>query len=930
MKNFLPFTLLLMFALCPGASFSQSQKGEVKGVLTDAETNEALPYATVAVYTAHDTAMVTFRMSDEKGVFRVPGLPVGQGLRAVITMMSFQVYRKEFMLSAEQPALDLGEVKLEPSSELLNEVLIVAETPPVLVRNDTLEFNAASFKTLPTALVEDLLKKLPGVSVDAAGNISVNGKAVHKILVDGKEFFGSDPKIASRNLPADVIEKVQVMNDPEVVRRDPHLPESEIPQVVNLTFKKGIKKGMFGKVYGGFGTDNRYEGGGLINAFRDTTQVSLLGYSNNLNRPGFGMGDMRKIGGFDRSGLNSIMMSDRGYELNGVSFGGTGEGVEQSSGGGVNFNTVTKNGIKLNLQYFYGGINGEVNQLIDTRQSLARDTLTTRRSRDQRSRSHKHQIGGKLDWKIDSLTDFSFRPSIMLGQNTIKQEENANTYRNANRLVNESDNNQRSEEGTDSFSGTYSLNRLFSKKGRVFNLFGNYEYNTVLQDRYNLALNRFFEPHPETSQLNQLRDESRDNLGIRNNISFTEPLVENLSAVIRLNSQYFRDENAIGTYAYAPESNEYDRRVDDLSTSFDRKGWRNYVTTGIQWKKGKLTVQPGVEFASLNIESDFRERKPIDQDYFYVFPSLRVRWQDLNLSYSASLREPGAMDLQPVVDNTNPLFIRYGNPALVPTVTHSVNLNLYKYDLNRALNYNLHAYTSINQNDITRERTIEPNGVQVTRPVNTDGNWYASGSARISKDFKYELGRQFSLGASAGGSFRKTLIILNEVQSYGQMRNFWPSVNAGFNLHDKIEFSQSLRLNFSQSRYEQDAFENYNTVSRTSTTYLVLRVPKRVVWEAHFEHWHTSDAVPGLRDSYGRLTAAVTFLFLKDDRAQLKLSVYDLLDQNLSASRSIRENMVEDVQTTVLNRYGMVTFIYNIRNFGGKVGSTGRNTLFRF
>lgn len=252
MKLLLIFTLLLLM-LYPAYSFSQSQKGELKGMLLDAETKEALPYAAVAVYTASDTAMVTFRMSDEKGVFRVSGLPFGRELRAVITMMSFKVYRKEFILSAEQPVLDLGELKMESSSELLSEVLVVAETPPVLVRNDTLEFNASSFKTLPTALVEDLLKKLPGVAVDAAGNISVNGKTVHKILVDGKEFFGSGPTIASRNLPADVIEKVQVMNDPEVVRRDPYLPENEIPQVVNLTFKKGVKKGMFGKVYGGIG-----------------------------------------------------------------------------------------------------------------------------------------------------------------------------------------------------------------------------------------------------------------------------------------------------------------------------------------------------------------------------------------------------------------------------------------------------------------------------------------------------------------------------------------------------------------------------------------------------------------------------------------------------------------------------------------------------
>lgn len=296
MKHTLLVILFLSFVLNTGVSFSQSRKGEVKGKLLDTTTKEALPYATIAVYTASDTAMVTFRMSDEKGSFRVAGLPLNQQLRVIATMMGFAVYRKEFTLTSAQSETDFGEISMEPSASLLSEVLITAEMPPVLVRNDTLEFNASSFKTLPTSLVEDLLKKLPGVSVNTAGDITVNGKPVNKILVDGKEFFGSDPKVASRNLPADVIEKVQVMNDPEALLRDPDMPEIDIPQVINLKFKKGIKKGMFGKLYAGAGTQDRYEGGGILNMFRDTTQVSILGYSNNLNRPGFGFEDISRIG----------------------------------------------------------------------------------------------------------------------------------------------------------------------------------------------------------------------------------------------------------------------------------------------------------------------------------------------------------------------------------------------------------------------------------------------------------------------------------------------------------------------------------------------------------------------------------------------------------------------------------------------------------
>jgi len=897
----------------------------------DAETKEALPYATVAVYTAQDTAMVTFRMSDDKGRFKIPGLPLNQQLRTVITMVGLKVFRKEFTLTAEQPIADLGEIKMEQSSSMLGEVVIVAEIPPVLVKNDTVEFNASSFKTLPSALVEDLLKKLPGVAVDAGGNITVNGKAVHKILVDGKEFFGSDPKVATRNLPADVIEKVQVMNDPEALRRDPDLPLGDIPQVINLTFKKGIKKGTFGKVYGGAGTDSRYEGGGILNAFRDTMQVSVLGYSNNLNRPGFGMSDMRKIGGFDRSGMNSIMMtSTGGYAINGIGFGGMGEGIQQSSGGGANFNTVTKNGIKLNLQYFYGGIQDNLNQLVNARQLLATDTLNTLQRRDKIGNSHKHQLGGKLDWKLNSLTDLTITPSLSFSSSFSNLDELTNTYRGTNESVNEGNNDTRQDDNATIFSGNYALNRRFTKAGRIFNINGTYDYTRVLQDKYSITLNRFFEPQPETLEQDQYRDNNRFSMGVKNAISYTEPIVKDLSAVFKLNSEYFNDENTTSTFSRNPESDDYDLLEEDLSTKFDRKGWRNYATTGLKWKKGKFTVQPSVRFTALTIDSDFREWAPIEQDYFFVFPSLNLQWKEIYLTYNAELREPDAVDLQPIVDNTNPLFIRYGNPELKPTVSHTINLNFFKFDMQKGLNYSFYVYGGLTNDAVTKQRTIEPNGVQVIRSVNTDGNWNLNGSARIAKDFKYESSRKISLGASVFGGYSKSLLLLNDVESYTQRWSISPSINAGFNLNDKIEFNQSLRFNIQTSSYEQNVFTNQDVVTRTAETGIVLRMPKKIVWEANFENWYSSNTAPGLQSNYGRLNAAVIFLFMKNDRAQLKLSVYDLLDQNVNVYRNIRENLVEDYQTVSLTRYGMLTFTYNIRNFGGKVGNTSSNSLIRF
>ncbi|ULT44011.1 carboxypeptidase-like regulatory domain-containing protein [Niabella defluvii] len=272
----------------------------------DATTQKPLYMATVTVFQAQDTSLVTYRLSAEDGSFKLPGLAPNKPYRILVSFSGYAVHRQPFQLKTDSLDIDLGVITLHPAATQLDEVLVIAERPPMVIRRDTVEFNANAFKTLPNAMVEDLLKKLPGVQVDKQGNIMVNGKRVNRILVDGKNFFGSDPKMASRNLPSNVIDKIQVTDDKDELleRGDDNL--NNVGKVINLTFKKGVKKGLFGKAYGGGGSGingGRYEGGAIANMFRDTLQVSLLGYTNNLNRPGFGWSDLMQTGGFNATAM---------------------------------------------------------------------------------------------------------------------------------------------------------------------------------------------------------------------------------------------------------------------------------------------------------------------------------------------------------------------------------------------------------------------------------------------------------------------------------------------------------------------------------------------------------------------------------------------------------------------------------------------------
>jgi hypothetical protein len=417
-------TILLIIAVFFVSAIVWSQ-GTLKGKITDSSTSKPLGLATVTVFKAVDTTIITYRLSTPDGDFKVPGIPLDMNCRVVISFSGYGIFRKEFTITASQTTLDIGTIPLATDTKTLDEILVYAERPPVIMKKDTIEFNASAFKTLPNALVEDLLKKLPGVMVDKEGNIVVNGKPVNRILVDGKTFFGDDPKMATRNLPANVIDKVQVTDDKEELMRNGDDNLNNVGKVINITLKKGVKKGWFGKIYAGGGTGELYEAGGIANIFRDTLQMSVLGYMNNINRTGFSYSELMSAGGFDRirsnSSSNSISVwnnnGGNGVSINGINFGGSQNfgGISTSKGLGFNINHVPNTKKSLYLQYFHGNVNsdrltntilGQYNgdTIISTNTRLTGDFIT-----------HTHNFGAGARFKPDSVTNILINVSYLIG-----------------------------------------------------------------------------------------------------------------------------------------------------------------------------------------------------------------------------------------------------------------------------------------------------------------------------------------------------------------------------------------------------------------------------------------------------------------------------------------------------------------------------------
>jgi hypothetical protein len=905
-----------------------AQPGVVKGILKDSASRKPLSLATITIFLAKDTSVITYRLSDANGNFRVPSLPLNTRCRMLISFSGYGLYRKEFELTKDATQADLGTILLCVDPKGLEEVIVTAERPPMIIRNDTIEFNASSFKVLPTAVLEDLLKRLPGVIIDPDGNIRVRGRRVNRLLVDGKEFFGGDPQIATKNLPANIVDKIQVTDDKEELLRDPDKSPADVGQVVNIKLKRAVRQGWFGKAYAGGGTDNRHEAGGIVNIFRDTVQLSMLGYSNNINKPGFGLTEMQKIGGFNRSGsANTSFYSGGGMAINGISLGATGQGLQQSSGGGFNFNHQPSKRLTVNLQYFYGQINSTYAQ-ISNRQRFFQDTVQVLdATNNNQNISKNHRLGGSITWKIDTFTTLVFRPSLTLSSNKLFLFSSTDMSDNIKGKLNYEENKQNAEGKGHAWSHSLLINRLFPKRQRSLTISNTLSVNDNVNNHFYELNNRFFyEAQPVDVYSNQLRRGDVSNLRNLLNIQFEEPVSKVLSLRFVNNTEIYAEENYLSPFNET-SAGKYEELIDSLATGLDRKIWRNTITAGINWRTKKFRISLAANYLWMDFQNDFLKNASVNQTYRYIYPSLNFNWKSVSISYGMNVREPFANDLQPIVDNTNRLYLVYGNPSLKPVVSHNVSANLYKFNPKTNESYAVFVNGNLNRNTVIRENTIDSVGVQTSRPVNINGLKSVFGSATYNKQFRLDRNKWLSIAPAISGGYNESIVYFNGNRSGAKSLNASISMNLTLNLNDRFELNQRYAMNISHSDYDNNKYyKDLEVITHNSESGIVVRIPKNVVWESILNYTYNPQVSANISKSIVRLNGGVSYLFLKEKKGQLKISVFDLLDQNVSVVRYTNENYVYDLQTTTLRRYFMLSFIYNIRTFsGGKVGGRDRS-----
>jgi len=917
MINYLRFLVLSLILFSFTSAFAQ-RNGEVLGQLLTAEEEEPLSFATVTVYTAVDTQMINYELTEDDGSFRIRRLPLNTELRVIISFLGYEPIRKNFTLSGSESIKDFGKIKMETSTQTLEEVLVQAERPPITMNKDTIEFNASSFTTRDGATVEDLVKMLPGVVVDNQGNITANGRAVTKVRVDGKDFFGGDPRIALRNLTSDMIAKIQLTDDRE---EDPQnlLADDEVDQVINLRLKKEAKIKAFGKAYAGGGTRDRFEMGGIINSFQDTFQLSAVGYYNNLTKTNLSMDEVLSLGGFQTSGGGRW----GGSQIDGIQFG-SGAGYPLSLLGGANAN-ATFGGAKFSLQYFYSHNELDFGSERFKEQTIRPDSVFFYDSQNSGESSNDgHNITGGLRWEIDTMTQLN----INIGLNKSKGvqpaiNEETSAFNNPENLIQEFYTKEDPRSDNTGINTRIYFNKKLNKEGRNISFrssFSKSKNNNALLS--NFQRKYFFNEIDSIVHFDQQRTQFTDNQNFNINLQYTEPIFENWFVDV---SGTYRPRiriNNLETLQQYPTDPSWNL-IDELTNDFKRNEQEVDVGAGIRYQKDKIQINLAADYDRLMYLNHFGSEIPeFKENYQFISPRIRIMLDGWRLNYRYNYNTPDINQLHPVTNNTNPLHVREGNPDLEPVRSHSMWIS--KFSFARKWKHRIFINGNYRTENIINTSRVDGSGVTYTKPINFEGDAYSvrvgGGLGRTFEADKHKLSVDLDVNSGIGsGPF-----FINGQEGISNNTNLGGSLTANYSIIGLLDFAPRYSINHTTNTYKKVNYRDVSVVNHNFTGNLTLHLPWDMEFQNDLTYQYIPQVTPGFRKSSVLWHAALNKKILQK-KITLRVSAYDILDQNINFYRYVDFNSIIDGQHKTLSRYLMMSVIYDFRSSGTSAPSAGRS-----
>lgn len=906
-------------------------KGVISGVVLDSASGKALREASVSLLAARDSSYVTFTITGGEGQFALRGLAPGH-YQLLITFLGYESRRRAVRLTAESPTVTVGPLRLAPLTNELGEAAVVHERAPVSVSGDTLAFNARAFRTQPNAAAEALLKKLPGVEVDRDGTIRAQGQTVSRVLVDGKPFFGDDPRMATRNLPADIIDQVQLYDQQSDQQAFAGVDDGNRQRAINFVTRRDKRKGYFGPNSVGVGTAGRYAGRVSLNRFNNGRQISILGFANNANQRDFsdngGLPTADNFGGFG----GGAGVFDRG---NGGGLGGplvrVADGpdaapptsITASGGAGANYRDAWGSHTEVATSYL------ATRETEDTRQQRRRDNLTTRTDgaapltttsgTDQREGTTGHRFNLRLDQALDSLTTLRLTPA--LAWQRTGQQRTANQQAATGGLRRTAGLTQYDATATNLASvGNALLLRRFKRAGRTFSANLTHQLNTPGGAATNRAQTTFYDPDStRTFDLNQRTATDRTAQSLALTTSYTEPISLRSKVQVQAAVTDSRTRASREVADRDEATGRYDLTNARLSNRF-RSTYRAY-RGGLTWQTRRLRLGYGVGVDVQRTALDVVNRSAdttVGRAFTRLLPNALLSWsgarnRTLRVNYRTRVNAPAAEQLQPVADVTNPLLVRVGNPALRPEYGHAVAAVFNQFNLtsNRSVFGVLNGV--LVQDRIVAATTVAPSGAQATRPVNANGYRSVSGFLSVGQRLPGTI--KLNVSATTSAALTRSPSRVNDQLNVAHTRSVSQGLRGTSAYDDRMELGLSLNVGWQQARYSLPAVPITTVWTRTLTADVYYQLPARLVVSTDLWYQATAGGA-GASQQVALWNVALARQFFRNRQGELKLQVFDVLKQNRGFERNLTDTYVETVRSRVLTRYVLVSFSYQLRQFG--------------
>ncbi len=898
--------LLFLFATC--SVFARN--AEIRGALFDT-SKIPIEMATVRISRLPDTAFVAATASDKAGLFKISGLVVGKYL-VHITYLGYLPIYKDVEIKTLSDRISLDSLIMSSADTQLKEAVVVGKQPGVMVNNDTLEYSPKAFRTVQSAVVEDLLKKLPGVEIDEEGKILINGQEITQVMVDGKEFFGDDPKVATKNLPVDMIERLQVVEKKSDMEELTGIDDGNRQYVINLKVKEDKKRGVFGTALAGGGTSGKYEANALINKFSKESQLTVLGGSNNTNNMGFS--DMLK-------GIPSQVAAQASRAAR------TGRGVMRTHMGGINYADRYLDGkMKLNGNLFIADFNQDESRTLYRENFQTSGFNTLHRNQSNNNSSTQFRTNWRWEYQIDKKNRLIFRPNIVWGNGNRKEWADYKTLRGDTMLLDSSYVDYWAKEKNYYLQGTLTYGHNFDKRGRNFSidLSGTRSntdiYSDSRTDKWKFKNGTEMQAPVPTYQLIS-RDISRDNYRIR--LYYTEPI----SPTWHINLSYqFQQSNSVEdkrTENMDKATGEYQLSPDQTNRS-ENIFYIHRIEAGIRkfWEKINLRIGATLEPTHMK-SSSFRADTlfyTIANNSFNIAPYVDFvcpfdKERILRVEVRGSSRQPSPSQLQPVVDNANPNNLRVGNPDLKQSFTTRFRLRYNDYNKVSQRTIVLDMSMNFRQNAIANRTEYIEEGVQKTMPVNVNG----ACDGYFNFLYSLPLNPYLRFSSSATGNYNRRIGFLSDKEQLGE-KNISDEIRLQERLRltymsEWLEVGVKSRVRYNTAKYSLQSNMNINVFDISNGGNVEIRFPKDISLSLDYDYAFKTGYTDGFDRPQHLLEAELNMSVFKKKQGTISLRGFDLLNQRIAVSRVVRSNYIEDVAYNTLPRYFMLQFSYRFNYF---------------